>query len=283
MAWLLPLILVLCSAGLHASWNLIVKGEDDKLFSGWLTVLTPALLLSPVLLVTGLPPPEAWPILLGSAVIHTGYMIALTQAYVHGDLSVVYPVARGLAPILVAVGAPLFLGERLSLTAILGIVLVGGGIAWLGVSARRSSASFSGLAWAVATAVFIASYSIMDKVGVSRTNPVSYIIVLMGANAVFMTPVVLWRRDARLMAAVWKRRWRSAVLGGLLSIAAYLLVLIAMRLTQVSYIAALRESSVVLAALLGWRVLREPYGGRRILAAIVVTLGLILLVLAMRG
>jgi drug/metabolite transporter (DMT)-like permease len=283
MAWLLPLILVLCSAGLHAGWNLIVKGEDDKLFSGWLTVLTPALLLSPVLLVMGLPPPEAWPILLGSAVIHTGYMIALTQAYVHGDLSVVYPVARGLAPILVAVGAPLFLGERLSLTAILGIVLVGGGIAWLGVSARRSSAGFSGIAWAVATAVFIASYSIMDKVGVSRTNPVSYIIVLMGANAVFMTPVVLWRRDARLMAAVWKRRWRSAVLGGLLSITAYLLVLIAMRLTQVSYIAALRESSVVLAALLGWRVLREPYGGRRILAAIVVTLGLILLVLAMRG
>jgi drug/metabolite transporter (DMT)-like permease len=221
-----------------------------------------------VLLVTGLPPPEVWPILLGSAVIHTGYMIALTQAYVHGDLSVVYPVARGLAPILVAVGAPLFLGERLSSTAILGIVLVGGGIAWLGVSAWRSSASFSGLAWAVATAVFIASYSIMDKVGVSRTNPVSYIIiVLMGANAVFMTPVVLWRRDAHHMAILWGRRWRVAVLGGLLSIAAYLLVLIAMRLTQVSYIAALRE----------------PYGGRRILASALVALGLILLVLAMRG
>lgn len=283
MAWLLPLILVLCSAGLHASWNLIVKGEDDKLFSGWLTVLTPSLLLSPVLLVTGLPPPEAWPILLGSAVIHTGYMIALTQAYVHGDLSVVYPVARGLAPILVAVGAPLFLGERLSPTAILGIVLVGGGIAWLGISARRSSASFAGLAWAVATSVFIASYSIVDKVGVSRTNPVSYIIVLMGANAVFMTPVVLWRRDTRRLVAVWRRRWGSAILGGLLSITAYLLVLIAMRLTQVSYIAALRESSVVLAALLGWRVLREPYGGRRILASAVVALGLVLLVLAMRG
>jgi len=283
MAWLLPLTLVLCSAGLHAGWNLIVKGEDDKLFSGWLTVLTPSLLLSPVLLVTGFPPPEVWPILLGSAVIHTGYMIALTQAYVHGDLSVVYPVARGLAPILVAVGAPLFLGERLSPTAILGIVLVGGGIAWLGVSARRSSASFAGLAWAVATAVFIASYSIMDKVGVSRTNPVSYIIVLMVANSMFMTPVVLWRRDAHHMAILWGRRWRVAVLGGLLSITAYLLVLIAMRLTQVSYIAALRESSVVLAALLGWRVLREPYGGRRIMASALVALGLVLLVLAMRG
>ena len=283
MAWLLPLILVLCSAGLHASWNLIVKGEDDKLFSGWLTVLTPSLLLSPVLLATGFPSAESWPFLLGSAFIQAGYMITLTRAYIHGDLSVVYPVARGLAPILVAVGAPLLLGERLSSTAILGIVLVGGGVAWLGVSARQSSTSHAGLAWAVATAVFIASYSIVDKVGVSRTNPVSYIIVLMGATAAFMAPVLLWHRDPHRLVAVWRRRWKSAILGGLFSITAYLLVLIAMRMTQVSYIAALRESSVVLAALLGWRVLREPYGGRRILASAIVALGLVLLVLAMRG
>jgi drug/metabolite transporter (DMT)-like permease len=281
--WLLPLILVLCSAGLHAGWNLIVKGEDDKLLSGWLTVLTPSLLLSPALIFAGLPPAAAWPIILGSAGIHTGYMIALTKAYAHGDLSVVYPVARGLAPVFVAVGAPLLLGERLSLRAILGILLVGGGIAWLGLSARCASASLSGLAWAVTTSVFIASYSIVDKVGVSRTNAVSYIIILMGANAVFMAPVVLWRRSAHHLKTVWKRRWRVSVAGGLLSVAAYLLVLFAMSLTQVSYVAALRESSVVLATLLGWRVLREPYGGGRLLASAVVALGLTLLVLAMRG
>jgi len=281
--WLLPLTLVLCSAGLHASWNLIVKGEDDKLFSGWLTVLTPSLLLSPALFFTGLPSLDAWPIVLGSAAIHTGYMIALTQAYGHGDLSVVYPVARGLAPFLVAIGAPLLLGERLSLTAILGIVLVGGGISWLGVSARRSSASLSGLVWAIATSVFIASYSIVDKVGVSRTSPVSYIILLMGANAFFMAPVVLLRRNRRYLAAIWGRRWRVSIAAGLLSVAAYLLVLFAMRMTQVSYIAALRESSVVLAALFGCRILREPFGGRRVLASAVVAFGLILLALAMRG
>ncbi len=281
--WVLPLALVLCSAGLHAGWNLIVKSEDDKLLSGWFTVLTPSLLLSPTLAFTGLPAPAAWPIILVSALIHTGYMVALTQGYAHGDLSVVYPVARGLAPLLVAVGAPLLLGEQLSPTAVLGIVFVGGGIAWLGILARRASAGFSGLFWAVATSVFIASYSIVDKVGVSRTNPVSYIVLLMGANAVFMTPIVLWRRGRRSLAAVWRRRWRISVAGGLLSIVAYLLVLTAMRMTQVSYIAALRESSVVLAALFGWRFLREPHGGRRMLASAAVALGLVLLVLAMRG
>ena len=281
--WILPLSLVLCSAGLHASWNLIVKGEDDKLFSGWLTVLTPSVLLSPLLLFTGLPSRDTWPILIGSAAIHTGYMLALTRAYVHGDLSVVYPVARGLAPFLVAIGAPLLLGERLSLIATLGIVLVGGGIAWLGISAKRSSASVSGLAWAVTTSVFIAAYSITDKVGVSRAHPVSYLILLMGVNAAFMAPIVLWQRSAHYLACAWGRGWRVSIAGGLLSVTAYLLVLVAMRLTQVSYIAALRENSVVLAALLGWRVLREPYGGRRILASAVVALGLFLLVLAMRG
>jgi drug/metabolite transporter (DMT)-like permease len=281
--WLLPLSLVLLSAGLHACWNLIVKSEDDKLFSGWLTVVTPAVLLAPALVVTGLPSQDVWPLLAGSAAIHTLYMIALVQAYTHGDLSVVYPVARGLAPLFVAVGAPVILGERLSLLAFLGILLVGGGIALLGLSARRAAASRSALGWAVATAVLISTYSIVDKAGVSRTGPLNYIIVLMGLNGACMAPFVLWRRDPRHLADLWRRRWRISVAGGLLSITAYFLVLMAMRLTQVSYIAALREVSVILASLLGWRVLKEAYGTRRILASVVVACGLILLVLAMRN
>ncbi len=280
--WLIPLALVLLSAGLHASWNLIVKSEDDKLFSGWLTVMAPAVLLSPVLLFTGLPSRDAWPILIGSGAIHTCYMMALIRAYTHGDLSVVYPVARGLAPLLVAVGAPWILGERLSLPAIVGIVLVGGGIVWLGLSARRAATSRAALGWAMATAVCICSYSIVDKVGVSRANPLAYIVVLMGLNAACMSPFLLWRRDRRRVADARPRRWGMSVTGGLLSVAAYFLVLTAMRLTQVSYVAALRETSVILAALLGWRVLGEDYGAQRLLASAVVALGLLSLVLAMK-
>jgi drug/metabolite transporter (DMT)-like permease len=281
--WILPLTLVLLSAGLHASWNLIIKRQDDKLFSGWLTSLVPSTLLAPALLFTGLPAPDVWPILCASGVIHTVYMIALVHAYSHGDLSVVYPVARGAAPLLVAIGAPVFLGERLSPLAALGIGMVGGGITWLGFSVRRSSATARALLWALATAGTIAAYSMIDKVGVARTHPLAYVIVLLGVNAVMMAPYVLWKRDGRELRALWRQTWPSAVAGGLLSLVAYLLVLMAMRLTQVSYVAALRETSVVFAAALGARVLSEPYGGRRVLASLVVASGLFLLVLAMRG
>lgn len=281
--WLLALALVLVSAGLHASWNLIVKRQDDKLFSGWLTSLAPSVLLAPALVFTGLPSPEVWPILCASGLIHAVYMIALVQAYSHGDLSIVYPVARGTAPLLVAVGAPLFLGERLSPLGVVGIGLVGGGITWLGLSARRSAATTRALFWALTTAATIATYSMIDKVGVAQTHPLAYVIVLLGLNAVTMTPYVLWKRDRRQLGMLWRHTWRSAVTGGLLSLVGYLLVLTAMRMTQVSYVAALRETSVIFAAILGTRVLGEPYGGRRLLASIVVALGLFLLVLAMRG
>jgi drug/metabolite transporter (DMT)-like permease len=281
--WILPLTLVLLSAGLHAGWNFIVKRQTDKLFSGWLTSLVPSVLLAPALLFTGLPSPDVWPILGASGLVHTAYMIALVQAYNHGDLSVVYPVARGSAPLLVAAGAPLLLGERLSATAVIGILLVGGGIACLGFSARRSAGTLPGLLWALTTAGTIATYSMLDKVGVSRTHPLGYVIVIMGLNGIGMTPFVLWRRDRRGLWAVWRDTWPTAVTGGLLSLMAYLLVLTAMRLTQVSYVAALRETSVVFAAGLGARVLGEPYGGPRIAASAVVACGLFLLVLAMRG
>jgi drug/metabolite transporter (DMT)-like permease len=281
--WVLPLTLVLLSAGLHASWNLIVKRQSDKLFSGWLTSLVPSILLAPALMFTGLPSADVWPFLGASGLIHSAYMISLVQAYNHGDLSVVYPVARGTAPILVALCAPLFLGEQLTPLAILGIASVGGGITCLGLSARRPAGTHRGLLWALATAGTIATYSMIDKVGVARTHPLAYVIVLLGLNGAGMTPYVLWQRDRRHLWGTWRETWPSAVAGGLLSLIAYLLVLTAMRLTQVSYVAALREISVVFATALGARVLGEPYGGRRIVASVVVACGLFLLVLAMRG
>jgi drug/metabolite transporter (DMT)-like permease len=281
--WLMSLLLVLAAAGLHASWNLIVKSEEDKLFSGWLTVLTPCLLLSPALFLTGLPPRDVWPILLGSGTLESLYIVALTRAYSYGDLSVVYPVARGLAPLFVAAGAPIALGERLSPLAMLAIVMIGGGITGHGLSARRSATTARALSWAVTTAVLIASYSMVDKVGVSRSHPLAYIIILFGCTATILTPYIVQQRGLRRMGELWRKRWRILVAGGLLSFGAYLLVLIAMRLTQVSYIAALRESSVIVGTVLGWRVLKEPYGRTRLLASAVVTFGLILLVLAMRG
>ncbi len=235
--WLLPLTLVLLSASLHASWNLIVKSGDDKLISAWLTVLAAPILLWPLLFLTGLPSRDSWPILLGSGALHAAYNVALVRAYEHGDLSVVYPLARGLAPLLVSLTAPIILGERLSAFAMAAVALVGGGIAWLGLRTRRTAARRSTIGWATTTAILIATYSMVDKVGVMRSQAVAYAIVLFGWNAAIMTPYVVMHRRIRQIRGVWHRQRWVLVMSGLCSVGTYLLVLIAMRLTQVSYIA----------------------------------------------
>src|SRR5574342_39093 len=143
----LVLLLLLASAGLHATWNLLVKRGEDTLIATWLTAIVAPVVLWPLLLFTGLPPPPAWPMLLASGTVHAAYNVTLATAYKHGDLSVVYPVARGLAPLLVGMGAPLILGESLSPAAMVAIVLVGGGVAWLGLSARRTRAIQSPGVW----------------------------------------------------------------------------------------------------------------------------------------
>jgi len=277
----LVLVLVLLSAALHATWNLLVKRGEDTLIASWMTALVAPVVLWPLLFLTGLPPPPAWPMLLASGIIHAAYNVALARAYEYGDLSVVYPVARGLAPLLVGVGAPVLLGESLSPAAMGAIALVGGGIAWLGLSAWRTRANASGLLWAGITAGLIAAYSMLDKVGVMRSNPLAYAVTLFGFDAVFVTPYVLLHRDARQIRKVWRGNRAPLVWSGLLALAAYLLVLVAMRLTQVSYVAALRESSVLLGAILGWRVLGDSLGGQRVSASAVVAAGLILLALVM--
>lgn len=278
---LLPAILVLCSAALHATWNLIVKRTPDKLLSAWMTILVAPLLLWPVWFWTGLPQRGAWRIIAVSGVLHTLYNVALAAAYERGHLSIVYPVARGLAPVLVALAAAVFLGERLPLVAQLGIGLAAGGMCLLGVTARRDGRGPQGVRWAVLTALLIATYTVVDRVGVTDTHPVAYVIAVYGCNGLVMTPIVLARRGRAAIGACWRADRFVLIASGLCSVGAYLLVLIAMRLMPISYVASLRESSVVFAALLGWRVLGERFGPQRIVAAVLVATGLVALGLAM--
>jgi drug/metabolite transporter (DMT)-like permease len=293
---LVAVVLVLLSAVLHAAWNLILKSGDDKLITAWTTILIAPVVLWPALLVTGFPPRDAWPILLVSGALHAGYNLALARAYEHGRLSVVYPVARGVAPLLVAIGAAVFAGERLNALGFTGVALATGGIVWVGVSGllrsdvlpglSRASASLkagstSTLGWALLTAACISAYTLIDKAGVGRAHPVAYILFLYAWNAALMTPFVLAGRDRAGIVAVWRARPGRLLASGLCSVGAYLLVLFAMRLTAVSYVAALRESSVVFAALLGWIVLDEPLGRGRLMASAIVAAGLVLLSVAM--
>jgi len=278
------LLLVLVAALCHATWNLLVKADARRLEiqSGALVVGT--LICAPVLLVYS-PwelPARAWALVLLSAVFESGYVLALTTGYAAGELSLVYPIARGSAPVLVAPLAVLLLGERLSLQGLAGIALVVLGIltshgAPGGLAAARAHGRAVG--WALLTGAFIAGYSLVNKVGVGLV-PVplyAFLVFLANAGLVFL---LQWLRLGSVPALRRHAPWGRIVTVGVLMMSAYLAVLTAMSLGRVSYVVAAREVSVVVAALLGVVALRERHSVSRIIGALVIFAGLGCLALA---
>jgi len=265
--------LVLLAAVLHASWNLVVKASRDRLVAAWMQTTIGALVFLPVLVVQGLPTGQ-WRPLAVSAVLHLGYALTLVAGYDRGDLSVVYPVARGTAPLLVTAGAALFLDDRPALLGLVAVGLIAGGI--LG-SVRRAT---GGVAWAVACGGFIAAYTLVDGAAVrSGGGPLRYVVCLIALNAVTLFGAVLVRRRVSAIGAAFRLDgWRNAF-GGAASVAAYALVLTAAQWAPLGLVSAVRETSVVLGALGGWLLLREPLGPSRVAAASVIAVGIGLLVL----
>ena len=280
--------LVLLAAAAHAAWNLLARRAEEKLAFLWCGTLVSVVLLAPVgawLLVTEPIPALGWVVVLLSAGLEALYYWTLAQAYRYGDLSLVYPIARGTAPILVPVLAAVFLGERLSGLAMLGIGLVVVGtvvihtrqLGWPSAGAIAEVVGQLGTRYALLTGLVIAAYSALDKYGVSLVTPVLYAYLLFAGLTVALLPLVLRQRAA--VASEWKLRRGSVVVVGLLAPASYGLVLLALTLAPVSYVAAAREVSVVLAAVLGAVVLHEGYGRQRLLGSAAIAAGLMLLVL----
>jgi drug/metabolite transporter (DMT)-like permease len=284
----LALLLVLLAALCHSGWNLIVKTDARRLEiqSGALVVGT--LVCAPVLFFYSpwTLPPQAWVAIAVSALFESAYVLALTSAYGVGDISLVYPVARGTGTVLVAPLAVLLLGERLSPQGVIGIALVVAGIFLshgLGRGALRGRTVGRGqhraLAWALLTGVFIASYSLVNKVGVTLAPVPLYAFLVFLADAVLVRLVQPWwgvappalRRDAP---------WGRMIVVGVLMMGAYLAVLVAMSQAPVSYVVATREVSVVLAALFGAVVLRERHSAARVAGAVVIFGGLCAIALA---
>jgi drug/metabolite transporter (DMT)-like permease len=284
----LALLLVLLAALCHSGWNLIVKTDARRLEiqSGALVVGT--LVCAPVLFFYSpwTLPPQAWIAIAVSALFESAYVLALTSAYGAGDMSLVYPVARGSGTVLVAPLAVLLLGERLSPRGVIGIALVVAGIFLshgLGRGALRGWTMGRGqhraLAWALLTGVFIASYSLVNKVGVTLAPVPLYAFLVFLADAVLVRLVQPWwgaappalRRDAP---------WGRMIVVGVLMMGAYLAVLVAMSQAPVSYVVATREVSVVLAALFGALVLRERHSAARVAGAVVIFGGLCAIALA---
>jgi drug/metabolite transporter (DMT)-like permease len=286
---LAALILVVGAAVCHSAWNLIFKSEPRRLEASLGALAVATALGAPVLLLYSPSqlPATAWALVLLSGALETGYVVALTAAYEVGELSLVYPIARGTAPLLVAPLAVLLLGERLSLPGLLGISLVVLGSFATGVPASRPISVVEGLgrgsphtaiALAMLTGLMISGYSLVNKAGVQQAPVPLYAFLVFAVDTGLLALVLRLRGRGGWPqgGAAWGRA--SAV--GVLMLAAYLGVLAAMSLAPVSYVVAAREVSIVLTALAGSLVLREHHSTRRVAAAAVIFAGLLVLALS---
>lgn len=275
---LLALALALTSAAAHAGWNVLAKrSSDGGIAFAWLAAAVSAALLTPPVLVlaagTGAAVSgEALAWIAGSGALHAAYFALLGLGYRHGELSVVYPLARGSAPLLSTAAAIALLGERPGAPALAGALLIAGAIVWIGGRGGRGGGDArTGVAYALATGLLIATYTVWDKHGVDGLG-VSPLVYLWGIElgcVAFLAPAA-----AGAIRREWALRRRDAIGFGVLGPSAYLLVLFALTLAPVSVVAPARESSVLIAAALGARVLGEPAGAARHAAAAAIVLGI---------
>ncbi len=268
--------LVLGSALLHASWNAIIKSSREVMLDTALVAAGAGLLALPLAALVPLPAGASWPYLGASAAIHVGYFSTLVAAYRVGDLGHAYPLMRGIAPLLVALFGVVLLDEHPSASVWLGIALISAGILSLGLL-QRGRAQRAATLWALANAAIIAGYTLVDGTGARLSgSPAGYVAALFWLQGLlFVTLVAILRQRAAFEYAA--RNWQRGLIGGLFLISAYGIVLWAMTRAPVAAVAALRETSVIFAALLGSLFLKEPFGRQRLFAACAVALGVIAL------
>ena len=268
---------VIAAGALHACWNAIAKQVQDRLMAFAWMGLTQAGLSAVVLAVTGLPYRSAIPFAVTSAVIHVGYNLALMNSYRLGAFNQTYPIARGTSPLVVAAGAYLLAGERLGIAALIGVVTLAAGLMSLTFSAGRLTRQDAPAVYAaILTGLTIAAYTIVDGLGVRKAHdPWAYIALLfllqgtpMATIAAVRRPLTAWRDRAVL---------DRGLLAGVLSVLAYGLVLWAQTKAPLAEVAAIRETSVVFAALIGFLALGEDFGKRRLAAALVIATGIVLI------
>jgi drug/metabolite transporter (DMT)-like permease len=284
----LALLLVLISALVHAGWNFIAKRASGGPVFTWLFQLTGAAVCLPLaigLVVTQSPRlnERAWVFVVGSAALELAYFLLLGQGYRAGDLSVVYPLARGTGPMLATVAAIALLGERPSALALCGVVLIGVGVFMLAGSPAqlRAPKARRSVTFALLTGCVIAAYTLWDKQAVSPSGaaipPLLYYSLLTALQAAVLTPYALTRLP--VVRSEWRMHRKHALGVGVLSSLSYVLVLYALSISPVSYVAPLREIGILFGALLGWRFLAEGEGGRRIAGAVAMVAGVLALAL----
>lgn len=274
---LLALALALIAACLHAGWNLLVKASDDQLVAAWTVVAGAAILSIPVLAYTGLPDTSVWDLILVSTIVQVVYVLMLALAYRLGDLSFVYPMARGTSPVLISLAGVAFLGDQIPAIGWLGVLTVTGALTLL--AWRR--ADRSGLWAALATGLMIAAYTSVDAAAVREEGAAIAVIatefILLAAA---LGVVVLVLRGPHAMLGMVREDWRKAAVGSVASGTAYLLVMIAALSAPIGLVSGVREISVLIAVIGSRILLHEEVTRSQIWTVAAAAGGIVLIALA---
>ena len=267
-------VLVLMAAALHASWNALIKIQGDRLVI--MAVVTLAGSLVSLLALPFVDPPssDSWPLLAVTILLHTGYHIFLPLAYDHGDLGQVYPIARGSAPLLVMLGAFTVAGETLTPMALVGVLCLASGVMALTFEKGRGiRENPKAVLYALLTGAFIASYTLVDGIGARKAGSVLGFAVWLtiGDGLLTFLLVLFWRGEETLQVA-WNHLG-TGLLGGAMQVGAYWIIIWALAIAPMAMVSALRETSVLMAAILSTFVLKEGFGVWRFISATLVTLG----------
>ena len=266
----------MAAALLHASWNAIVKRGGDRVTALLILTLVQGGLGLAVALTRPWPAPEVWRWLALSALFHAAYNTALALAYGHGDLSRVYPLARGAAPLMVLAVSVAVLADPLGAAELAGILVLGAGILLMAAGALASGESRRLIPFALASATGTAGYSLVDGVGARAAgDPVAYVGWLFVASTVTFGTVAVAMRGRRALIAS-RRQWRDGTLAALGSYAAYAIAVWAMTVAPIALVSALRETAILFAVLIGWLAFGERMDRLKGAAALLIVAGLVL-------
>ncbi|WP_413730394.1 DMT family transporter [Sodalis sp. RH22] len=269
------ILLILCAALLHAGWNTLLRGGADRLWSMTVMCLAVAVASAAIALCLAPPAKASWMYALLSAGLHVGYNLFLVKSYQAGDLGQTYPVSRGSSPLLITVAASVFDGERIGMGALVGIALISGGIISLTFTGRRLAPA--SLPYALGTGCFIAAYSVTDGIGVRLSGaPMAYTAWMCALWGILMPAVYIGLRGVTSLLTP-RPGFIAAFIGGLVSLLAYGIVIYAMAGAPMGAVSALRETSILFAAAMGYFFLGEALTVRKMLACAVIAAGAILI------
>jgi drug/metabolite transporter (DMT)-like permease len=270
---------VLAGAAMHAGWNAVLKVRLEPFLAMTLITACGGVIAIPLLAVTGWPKAEAWPWLIGSIVLHLGYYLALTEAYRRADMSQIYPIARGGAPLLTASASLIVVREPISLQSGLGIALLASGVALMSLRGARKHETLdrAAVGFALGTAVIICGYTLVDGLGARVAgDPHAYSAALFVLDGVPIVLLALWRLGLAGLKPMM-RFVGPGLAGGAMTLASYWIAIWAMTVAPIALVAALRETSVLFAAAIAVIILKEPFGPIRASAAALMVGGILLI------